>query len=253
MRKIRLLLEVVDGKKRCRALTRCWRENWRISQRKAAFIEKITSCFDDFSTHAENGRLARRAHPEMAMLHQEINAMLFEGNRIRIVVRHALDNLNAGNIKFVAAGGALISTDFAFNDDAGFLGEAFYRIEHFRRNSTFGNHSLDHATAIAEDWKEELPAFAEIVEPAADGDGLAFVLADFSDCSDRCHYLGDFHRREKQIPRFSRNDNFQINVRSRDQESRCRDFSSLCRQLSKGLSHLFYGIHLFVCFNLQQQ
>src|SRR5207253_11162596 len=36
--------------------------------------------------------------------------------------------------------------------------------------------------------------------------------------------LGDFHRREKQIPRFSRNDNFQINVRSRDQGSRLSRF-----------------------------
>src|SRR5437773_6901191 len=160
----------------------------------------------------------------MAMLHQEIDAVLFERNGIGIVVRNALDDLNVGNIKFVAPWSALIRSDFAFNDDAGFLGETLHCIEHFRRDCAFGNHALDHATAITEYREKKFAAFAEIVEPAADGDGLAFMLADFSDCSDRCHYLGDFHRREKQIPRFSRNDIFQINVRSRDQGSRLSRF-----------------------------
>ena len=43
--------------------------------------------------------------------------MLFEGNRIRIVVRHALDDLNVRYIKLVAAGSTLIPADFALDYD----------------------------------------------------------------------------------------------------------------------------------------
>jgi hypothetical protein len=38
-------------------------------------------------------------------------------------------------------------------------------------------HSLHGSGAVTKDGEEELSAFAEIVEPTLDGDGLAFVLA----------------------------------------------------------------------------
>src|SRR5204863_3693681 len=145
----------------------------RISERKAAFVEEITGSFDDFSAHAQNRCLARSAHPEMAMLHQEIDAMLFEGNRIRIVVRHALDELNVRYIKLVAAGSTLIPADFALDYDTGFLCETFYCVENLRRNCALRNYALDHATSVTEYREKKFAAFAEIVEPAADGDGLA--------------------------------------------------------------------------------
>src|SRR5207244_8470653 len=104
-----------------------------------------------------------------------------------------------------------------------FLCETFYCVENLRQNCALRNYALDHATSVTEDRKKKFAALTQVVEPSANDDRLAFVLADFSDCSDRCHYL-DFHRREKQIPRFSRNDNFQINVRSRDQGSRLSRF-----------------------------
>src|SRR5207237_1783788 len=104
------------------------------------------------------------------------------------------------------------------------LCETFYGVENLRRNYALRNYALDHATCVTEERKKKFASLTQVVEPSANGDRLAFVLADFSDCTDRCHYLGDFHRREKQIPRFSRNDNFQINVRSRDQGSRLSRF-----------------------------
>ena len=42
--------------------------------------------------------------------------------------------------------------------------------------------ALDGAGAVAKDGEEELAAFAEVVEPAAEGDGLAFVLAEGGNC-----------------------------------------------------------------------
>ena len=45
----------------------------------------------------------------------------------------------------------------------------------------FGDDALDGSGAVAEDGEEELAGGAEVVEPAADGDGLAFVVADVGD------------------------------------------------------------------------
>jgi hypothetical protein len=39
-------------------------------------------------------------------------------------------------------------------------------------------YALHGSGAVAKDGEEELTAFAEIVEPTLDGDGLAFVLAE---------------------------------------------------------------------------
>ena len=43
--------------------------------------------------------------------------------------------------------------------------------------------ALDGSGAVAKDGKEELAALAEVVEPSAKGDGLAFVLANGGDGS----------------------------------------------------------------------
>jgi hypothetical protein len=40
---------------------------------------------------------------------------------------------------------------------------------------------LDYAAAIAKLWEQELAAFAKVIKPAANGNGLAVVLADFCD------------------------------------------------------------------------
>ena len=87
-------------------------------------IEEVAGCFDDFCADSQNRRLARRAHPEMAVLHQEFDAVLFQRDRIRIVLRNALHHLNARYIQFISAGGALVGANFAFDDYAGFLRQA---------------------------------------------------------------------------------------------------------------------------------
>ena len=55
------------------------------------------------------------------MLHEEIGAVIFGRDGIGIGFGDALQDLDVGDVEFVAAGGALIGADFAFDDDAGFL------------------------------------------------------------------------------------------------------------------------------------
>ena len=48
----------------------------------------------------------------------------------------------------------------------------------------FRDDALDDAGAIAKLREEKFAAFAEVVEPSANGDGLALVFADFCDGAD---------------------------------------------------------------------
>jgi hypothetical protein len=112
--------------------------------------------------------------------------VIFGSNGIRIGFRNALYDLDVCDIEFVAAGGALIGADFAFDDDARFLSEALDGVEDFGRDGVFWDYSLDDSGAVAKLREEELAAFAEVVEPSANGDGLAFVFADFCDGANGC-------------------------------------------------------------------
>ena len=58
------------------------------------------------------------------MIHEEVDAMLFRSDRIRIGFGDALHDLNVGHVEFEAAGSALIGAHFAFDDDARLLREA---------------------------------------------------------------------------------------------------------------------------------
>ena len=89
------------------------------------------------------------------------------------------------DVEFVSAGRALVGANFAFDDHARFLRQRLDRVEDFRRNGVLRHDALNDAGAVAKLRKQQLPALAQVVEPAADGDGLAVVLADFCDGGDR--------------------------------------------------------------------
>ena len=98
---------------------------------------------------------------------------------IRESVRTVLQEL----VEFEAAGGALIGAQVPAHDQARFLGESLQRLECFRR-LVLGADALDHTAAVADLRKQQLAAFAQVVEPAADFDGLAFVRRDIGDAND---------------------------------------------------------------------
>src|SRR5437868_9661930 len=103
----------------------------------------------------------------MAMLHQEICTVLFGRDRVRIGFRNALHYLYAHDIEFVSAWGALVGADFAFDDNAGLLREAFNGVEYLRRNSVFRHDALNDAGAVAELREQKFAALAQVVKPSA--------------------------------------------------------------------------------------
>ena len=71
--------------------------------------------------------------------------------------------------------------DLAGDDEGRFEGEVLEGLEDLFGDGGLGDDALDGACAVAEGGKQELAGAAEVVEPAADGDGFAYVGADVGD------------------------------------------------------------------------
>ena len=112
----------------------------------------------------------------MALVEQKVHAVFLELDGEGRGFGNFLDDLNFADADFVAAGSALLGADFAGDDDAGFLREA---LEGFEGFGIFfqGADALNDAGAVAKNGEEQFAGFANIVEPAANGDFLAVVLA----------------------------------------------------------------------------
>ena len=142
---------------------------------EAVGVEVLGCGAHDGGADAEDGGLARGAEPEVAVLHEEVDAVLFEGDGEGGFVGDALEDFDVFYVELVAAGGAAVGADFAGDGEAGFEGEVFEGLEDCFGDGGLGDDALDGAGAVAEDGEEELARGAEVVEPAAEGDGLAFV------------------------------------------------------------------------------
>ena len=101
--------------------------------------------------------------------------MFFRRNRIRIVLGNPLQDLNARDIELIPAGCTLVGADLSLDDHARLLGESFDRVEDFRRDSILRHHALNQPGAIANGGRA-VSRYPQVVEPAPDGDGLAFCL-----------------------------------------------------------------------------
>ena len=71
----------------------------------------------------------------MAMLHEEVDAVILEADRVGIGLGNALHHFDVLHIQLKAARGALIGADLAGDDDAGLLGQALEGLKHFRRDA----------------------------------------------------------------------------------------------------------------------
>ena len=82
------------------------------------------------------------------------------------------------DVELEAGGGAAVGADLAGDDEAGLQREALEGLEDFFGDGGFGDDALDGAGAVAEGGEEQLAGGAQVVEPAAQGDGFADMGAD---------------------------------------------------------------------------
>ena len=67
---------------------------------KPCDIEIIAHRLDDFVAHPDDGVLPLAAQPQMPVIHQEVDAVIFGRDRIRIGFRNPLQDLHALDIHF---------------------------------------------------------------------------------------------------------------------------------------------------------
>jgi hypothetical protein len=132
----------------------------------------------------------------VTLVEQEVYAVFLELNGKWRGIGNFLNDSDFGDADFKATRSALLGADFAGHDDAGFLSEAF---ESFEGIGIFfqGADTLDDAGAIAKDGENQLAGFANVVEPAANGD---FLTVEFTGILNRdCGHSGFLQRNSKTI------------------------------------------------------
>ena len=107
-----LVVDVIHFEKRGGAFAGRGRENRRVGECVALRVHEIARGANRFGANAQDGRLARRANPQVALVEQEIDAVLFQLNRIGLRFRHALDHFDRADVHFAAAGRARLRLEF---------------------------------------------------------------------------------------------------------------------------------------------
>ena len=84
LRQKRRIAEVIDGKQRGGAFASRRRQDRRLGQGEALVVEEIMRRAHDLAANPQDRRLPLAAYPQMAMLHQELDAVLFRRDRVRL-------------------------------------------------------------------------------------------------------------------------------------------------------------------------
>src|SRR5260370_5013227 len=101
LRQKRFFVEVVDREQSAGAFAGRGREDGRIGQNEAALVEKVTRGAYDLSSYPQDGALARRAHPAVAVLHEEVDPLPLAGGWERLVFGNALRHADIPDVELV--------------------------------------------------------------------------------------------------------------------------------------------------------
>src|SRR6185503_2397255 len=137
----------------------------RIHQQETVRVEEVADRANDFRSDRKNRVLPFRSQPQMPVVHQELRAVFLWGYRIIV---SDLQDFDAGHIKLVAAGRALIGSNPARHNDRGFLGELFEIVPHLLRDVLLKDDALNDSRTVAYLRKDQLAARSAVVKPSLD-------------------------------------------------------------------------------------
>ena len=163
---VRGLPVIVDREERGGSLGRGRREDGRVDVDVAVAVQPLADGLDDHRAHAHGRPLARRAQPQVAVLHEKFHAVLFGRNRIRL---GHLEHGHVIDVHLVAAGHAgctLVGLDRAGHDDAALLGQVAHLFEDVIRHVALEDHRLADAGAVAHLQEKQTALAGLVVKPA---------------------------------------------------------------------------------------
>ena len=177
----RRVSEVIKLEERAGALAGGGRQDGRVGADEAVSVEILLCRAHDGGPDAQDGGLARCAHPEMAMLHEEVCAMLLGRDGVGCGFGDEVDDFEVLDVELEAGGGARIGADAACDDDGRLLGEGLDALEDLFGDGGLGDDALDGPGAVAEGGEEQLAGRTNVIEPSAQGYGIADVRGERGD------------------------------------------------------------------------
>src|SRR5262249_9252473 len=173
-------IEVLGREQVRGALSRHRCQDGRIEAHEALVVQPLLRSGDHLGADAQQRVLLGRAHPQVAVLHQELDAVLLGLDRI---LRRDLDDLDVGDIKLIPARRTIVGSHRA-GDPAGALqGQLLGRSEDLLRHILLEDHALNHPAAVAQADEDQLALLSLACHPAGQRDGLAIVAGDLRDRS----------------------------------------------------------------------
>ena len=119
------VVEVVHLEELGGALAGVGGEDGRVGADEVVGVEVFGSRAHDGGADAEDGGLAGGADPEVAVLHEEVDAGLFELDGVGGFVGNALGDGDVVDVELEAGGGAVVGADAAGDGEGGLEGEGF--------------------------------------------------------------------------------------------------------------------------------
>ena len=174
----RALVEVRHPEEGRRALAGRRGEDRRVGQDVALVVEVVAHGLDHRVADAGDRVLARRAQPQVAVLHEKRRPVVLRRDR---VVVDALQHGGRGHVHLVPAGRALVLPHVAGELDRGLLPRLVERLPGLGRDRLLRDDGLREARPVADDQELQLPARALVVDPAADEHFLPRVAPELLD------------------------------------------------------------------------
>ncbi len=139
------------------------REDRRIDKSEVVRIEVVSDRFDDFVPNLNGRVLAAAPKPEVPVIHQEVDAMLFGRDRIWMIFRDALDDFRSVHIKLIAAGSPRLRSYSSCHHQRAFLGKALQRVKCLLGQVALDRYALHEPAAVAYQRKDDFAGFAQII------------------------------------------------------------------------------------------
>ena len=155
--------EVVHLEQRGLVLADDGREDRRIDQDEAVVVEEAADGVDDRVADLADGPLPLRAQVQVAVLHQEVDAVRLGRDRVALGRR---DDLGVRDGHFVAADAALLGANGPGHRERGLLAEPLELLEKLVGDLALFDDALAQTRAVADDQKLDLAAGPAVVQPA---------------------------------------------------------------------------------------
>ncbi len=173
-----LLVEVVDLEQRGGSFAGGRREDGRVEQRESVGVEIVANGPDHLVANAQDGVLPPAAQPQVPVIHQEIDAVLFGRDRIRdrtpAPAGRSRGSPRPARSRPGARGSARILPVTMMEDSCV---RSLIASNRALRQLALDGHALQDAGAVAQDGEGDLARSPQVIEPPGDDHGLASVLA----------------------------------------------------------------------------